>query len=184
MFDDDGGWGGTSLFENIRFIGFNSDTNSCGRKQHAIVTNGTPNYHPIAYYRNIHFIDTGEKAMFNLRSPSQGWANLSDCGVFTCTGLYNVLLKLESTKYSGSPMPFGMPTEFQVTSNNKESTSAQVVPNCKEKSAWNAYLCQNKELGVMLFESQDADRMDRSSQPLYIRDSERGFDNRLNAYMD
>ena len=133
MYSDDGGWGGTSLFENIRFIGFNSGTNSCGRSQHAIVTNNTPNYHPIAYYRNIHFIDTDEKAMFNLGSPSQGWANLKDCGVFTCTGLYNVLIKLESTKYSGSPMPFGMPTEFQVTSNNKESTSAQVVPFCKEK---------------------------------------------------
>ena len=35
-----------------------------------------------------------------------------------------------------------------------------------------------------MFESQDADRMDRSAQPIYLRDEERGFDNRLNAYMD
>ena len=66
MYNEDGYWGGTSLFENIRFIGFNSDTNSCGKKQHAIVTNKTPDYHPIAYYKNIHFIDTDEKAMFDL----------------------------------------------------------------------------------------------------------------------
>jgi len=45
-------------------------------------------------------------------------------------------------------------------------------------------MCQNDNLGVLLFESQDADRMDRSAQPLYIRDDESGFDNRLNAYMD
>ena len=81
-------------------------------------------------------------------------------------------------------MPFGMPTDFQVTSNNHESTSVQVVPNCIEKVAWNAYLCDNKDLGVMLFESQDVDRKTRSSQPLYIRDYDRGFNNRLNAYMD
>ena len=45
-------------------------------------------------------------------------------------------------------------------------------------------MCHNPDLGVLLFESQDADRMDRSAQPLYIIDEERGFNNRLNAYMD
>lgn len=37
---------------------------------------------------------------------------------------------------------------------------------------------------MLLFESQDADRMDRSAQPIYLQDDERGFNNRLNAYMD
>lgn len=36
----------------------------------------------------------------------------------------------------------------------------------------------------MLFESQDGDRMDRSAQPIYIQDPDRGYNNRLNAYMD
>jgi len=106
--------------------------------------------------------------MFALDAPPQGWANLKDCGTFTCTGLYNVLVKVENAKYSGIPMAFGMPSTFQVTSNNKESTSAQVVPTCQKKSDWNAYQCESNDLGVLLFESQDADRMDRSAQPLYI----------------
>ena len=77
-----------------------------------------------------------------------------------------------------------MPRNFQVTANNKESVSAQVVPTCVKKSVWNAYMCEKDSLGVLLFESQDGDRMDRSSQPLYIQDDDRGFNNRLNAYMD
>ena len=45
-------------------------------------------------------------------------------------------------------------------------------------------MCESDSLGVLIFESQDADRMDRSSQPIYIQDEETGFNNRLNAYMD
>ena len=81
-------------------------------------------------------------------------------------------------------MPFGMPRSFQATANNLESTSVQVVRGCQQKAAWNGYMCQNDDLGVLLFESLDDDRMDRSAQPLYIQDEERGFNNRLNAYMD
>lgn len=35
-----------------------------------------------------------------------------------------------------------------------------------------------------MFESQDGDRMDRSAQPIYIQDEERGFNNKLNAYAE
>lgn len=60
----------------------------------------------------------------------------------------------------------------------------QTVDGCEKNDDWNAWLCDNVTLGILLFESQDADRMDRSSQPIYIKDEARGFDNRLNAYMD
>jgi hypothetical protein len=120
--------------------------------------------------------------MFQFDSPDPELVNPDDCGVFMCTGLYQVLAKFENTVYSGIPMPFGMKKNFQVTGNNKESVSSQVVPTCKEKFDWNAYMCDTDDLGVLLFESQDEDRMDRSSQPLYIKDDGRGFYNRLNAY--
>lgn len=58
------------------------------------------------------------------------------------------------------------------------------MPECAEKPEWNAYVCQKPELGILLFESQDADRMDRSAQPIYIVDKDSGYNNRLNAYMD
>jgi hypothetical protein len=71
-----------------------------------------------------------------------------------------------------------------VTSNNKESVSVQVVDSCEQMSDWNAWKCDNPDLGILLFESQDDDRMDRSAQPIFIQDNQMGFNNRLNAYMD
>ena len=122
----------------------------------------------MANFERIEFKNTDKSAMFSFKSPSPGWANLADCGVFTCTGLYNVLVDFKNTRFSGIPMAFGMDSDFQVTANNKESTSSQVVPTCVKENDWNAYMCENPDLGVLLFESQDADRMDRSAQPIYI----------------
>lgn len=68
-------------------------------------------------------------------------------------------------------------------SNNLESESTATIPTCNLNEVWNAYICNNEAIGVMIFDSLDGDRMDRSSQPVYIR-NDRGYDNRLNAYMD
>ena len=100
-----------------------------------------PDYHPMANFLRIEFQNTDKSAMFAFDSPKPGWANLEACGTFTCTGLYNVLADFKDTSYSGIPMAFGMASDFQVTSNNKESTSAQVVPTCEKEDDWNAYLC-------------------------------------------
>ena len=124
--------------------------------------------------------------MFRLGDPNPGWANLRDCGIFTCTGLYNVLVEMKGTMYTGTPNASSLSADFQVTSDNKESTSVQTVTECTKRTEWNAYLCENDDLGVLLFESQDADRMDRSAQPIFINDDPDNpvFSNRLNAYMD
>jgi len=50
--------------------------------------------------------------MFGFGSPAQGWANLSDCGTFTCTGLYNVLVEMEGTRYTGITRVFGWGPDF------------------------------------------------------------------------
>ena len=81
-----------------------------------------------------------------MKDPFPSWANLDDCGVFTCTGLYNVLLEFKTTTYSGSPTPTDttadFPTaRFQVSSNNKESTSVQSIDECEARTPWNGYLC-------------------------------------------
>ena len=50
MYGEDGGWGGTSMFKDLKFIGWDSNINQCGASQAAIKTNKTPNYHPIANF--------------------------------------------------------------------------------------------------------------------------------------
>ena len=68
--------------------------------------------------------------------------------------------------------------------NNNMSTSAQVIPTCEYWKNWNAYLCTDDNIGVMLFDSEDPDRMDRSVQPVYVQHFDSGFDNKLNSFMD
>ena len=65
MFKQGGGWGGTSMYESNRFIGFDSDVNHCGGSQAAIGNNHWhSDYHPIAYFSSNGFIDTEEPALY------------------------------------------------------------------------------------------------------------------------
>ena len=48
----------------------------------------------------------------------------------------------------------------------------------------NGYLCVNDDMGILQFESQDADRMDRSMQPIYLERDGTEMSNKLNAFMD
>lgn len=99
-----GGSHGESHVHHIKFIGFESPRNSCGGKQYATGSNPLhSDYSPTVWLDNIEFIDTHEEAMIWMASPSPGWANPDDCGPFTCTGLYNTILKFDKTKSTGVP---------------------------------------------------------------------------------
>ena len=88
---------------------------------------------------------------------------------------------------------------FNIIAKNAESdTSAIFEANgeCVSKTSWNGYLCKdNDKFGMLIIDSLDDDRMDRSSQPLYIHNDdicatlpppkgETCFKNRLNAMAD
>jgi hypothetical protein len=65
-----GGVHGTSKVKNVRFIGFDSDKNTCGSMQRAITTNGMhSDYLPIGHFEDINFHDTDETGMFWMFSP-------------------------------------------------------------------------------------------------------------------
>lgn len=48
----------------------------------------------------------------------------------------------------------------------------------------NAYVCDNDKLGVLLFESEDEDKKDRSMQPIYVSKQGTEMANKLNSMMD
>lgn len=132
MFAAGGSWGGSSDIRDNKFIGYERKATTCGGEQSAIVTNDIhPDYHPKANFLRTEFNNVDESAMFGFGSPKQGWANHSDCGDFTCTGLYNVLVEMEDTTYTGITRVFNWRPDFQVTANNKESISVQVVDDCE-----------------------------------------------------
>ena len=51
---------------------------------------------------------------------------------------------------------------------------------------WGAFICriQNSGFGVLTFESEDPDKMDRSMQPIYYTKEGTGISNKINSYMD
>jgi hypothetical protein len=168
-----------------KFIGYASKTTDCGSVQSAIVTNNAQSdNHPLAKFEGTEFKNVDESAMFGFGSPKEEWANLKECGEFKCTGLYNVLVEMKDTLFTDidSSSELDLPSNFQVTSDNKESDSVQVVDGCKYMSDWNAWKCENTDLGILLFESLADERMDTSAQPIFIQDDEQEFNNRLNAY--
>jgi len=57
--------------------------------------------------------------------------------------------------------------------------------NCVLRSDWNAYECTNPLLGVLLFDSLDDDRYDRTVSPITITKSgDTRYSNVLNTQMD
>jgi hypothetical protein len=48
----------------------------------------------------------------------------------------------------------------------------------------NAYYCFADKLGVLLFESEDPDKLDRSMQPIYVSKQGTEMANELNSMMD
>jgi hypothetical protein len=54
-----------------------------------------------------------------------------------------------------------------------------------KKATWNAYQCTTDGLGVLLFESEDPDKFDRTMSPIYIRmEGDEKKSNKINSYMD
>ena len=74
-------------------------------------------------------------------------------------------MRFEHAQFYGDDVA-NMPRGFSIISyDNKEpgSTTSSVIPGCKPNDIWNAYLCTEiPKVGVLMFDSLDADRMDRS----------------------
>lgn len=101
--------------------------------------------------------------------PAEKWANPEDCVEFPCTGPNNVVMRIERATFrnsrrldSNGRMLSTLPQTFVMIADNKMSTSAQVIPTCDFVDEWNGYVCTEENIGVLLFNSLDADRMDRS----------------------
>lgn len=48
----------------------------------------------------------------------------------------------------------------------------------------NAWTCQQNKLGILQFESEDPDTLDRSMQPIYSKMKGTNMNNKINSYMD
>ena len=98
--------------------------------------------------------------MIKLDDPPQGWANPTDCGAFPCTAPNNIVMQFSGTQFTGNDRPVKSQDDFTIVSDIPSATNA--YSRCETNRSWNAAWCQNDNIGVLLFESLDNDKNDRS----------------------
>lgn len=121
---------------------------------------------PIVEFYDTKFIDVDQSAVGYFSGPDPGRANVKDCGDFPCTGKNNILLAFQDTTWFGTK-PTWSRNDFQLIANN--DGFGPYVDGCTQDVVMNAYVCDERRLGVLMFESMDEDRWDRSMQPIYVR---------------
>lgn len=114
-------------------------------------------------------------------SPPKGWANVKDCGNFPCTAPLNTLFSFKRNKFRGLKPSFGA-DEFQMIPNTPNFS--EFVPECELQKDMNLWTCKNEKLGILQFESEDPDTLDRSMQPIYSRLQGTDMNNKVNSFMD
>lgn len=92
-----------------------------------------------------------------------------------------MLADFRNTVFNGL-RPIYAKTNFQLIADN--AGFAPYVPDCTRLVENNAYICEQRYLSTLMFESEDSDRMDRSLQPVYVQMQGTQMNNKLNAYMD
>lgn len=178
-----GGWMGRSLHTGLHFKGFSGLTQQY-KEQNGIFNPAAPDYINMLEFENTIFedIDGGPGFTYFIEPPNK-WANVADCGEFPCTGPKNMIMSFKKTKYIGIAPITEKYEDFQLVPDVPGYTST--FKNCVPKKDWNCYLCQNTNLGILLFESLDEDAWDRSMQPIFINANEDAkVSNKLNSFMD
>lgn len=111
--------------------------------------------------------------MTNFFDPPESWANLADCGDFPCTGPKNTIFSFTNIKWTGTSV--GQPNtleNFTLIPHTKGYTDQ--FPDCGPYDEdLNGHFCTGNDLGILVWESQDPDSIDRSIQPIFIRYKEK-----------
>ena len=91
--DADVAYGGTTTYENLKFVNFKSGYNWCGAEQRLFRLNPqSADYIPKVNVVNPTLINVDQDALAFLFTPPNTWATIDDCGEFPCTGPNNVLI--------------------------------------------------------------------------------------------
>jgi len=73
--------------------------------------------------------------------------------------------------------------DFQIIAAHPNNAAG--FANCTKIPSWNTgYLCNNRELGILMFESMDADKKTRLISPVYVQGVNLTSRNILNTFMD
>lgn len=176
-----GAWAANTNIENTQFIGFKSNMTKCGAAQKIFKINPfASDYIPLHTFKFSTFENVHHDAISYLFDPPAGWNNPTDCVGFPCTAPSNVVLLFEKSSFKGSVMPkFSNLRDFQIVSDTPGASEA--FKGCEFQEYWNAWQCNNKDLGLLTFIADDGDQEDRSVAPVYVTNEATGYTNKLNS---
>ena len=180
----DGTWAGRVVMNRNRFYRFNSATSAANGAQRQSVIGLNPtaaDVVPVLEAYDTYFEDVQDDAMAFLYDPPAHWAKFDDCGAFPCTAPWNVLFQFKRTTFGGV-RPSSAKADFQLIADN--DGFAPYVPDCSRFETPNYYMCEQRYLGMLMFESEDADKRDRSLQPIYMQLQGTNMNSKLNSFMD
>lgn len=147
-------------------------------------TKTMPDYFPTSKVSDVTFTNVEDEAIIQFFEPPSKWANIADCGDFPCTGPLNTEIRITDAKFEGDVKPLISLPDFYLIPNNK-AVAEVLSDSCLKKLSYNGYVCASfNKLGVLMFESLDDDRMERSMQPVYITQDGGEEKNKLNSFMD
>lgn len=95
------------------------------------------------------------------------------------------MLKFSGTQFTGVTRPVNAGQSFTITSDVPSAFNS--YGSCNKITNWNAAYCTGSDdLGVLLFESLDADTSDRTIQPMKLTSLENNYsyENTVNSMMD
>ena len=177
----DATWGGRTVLHRNTFEGF-TGTTELGFKTSTFGLNPYSADHiPLMEAWDTTFIDVADDGFGYFNDPSPGWANVKDCGNFPCTAPWNILASFRRSKFSGI-QPLKQGPDFQLIPDNTEFSP--YVPECSFLEPNNMWFCRQSKLSILMFESEDVDKRDRSMQPIYVQMQGTEMNSKLNAFMD
>lgn len=153
-----------------------------GKKQYTFgLTPKGPDHIPVVWGWGNKFTDIDDEALGYFADPKPGWANFKDCADFPCTAPWNILVNLKDNEFYGYK-PLFAKRNFQIIADNPGL--APYIPNCERHEENNFWQCQQSNLAHLIWESEDADKVDRNMAPVYSRMEGTEMNNKLNSMMD
>jgi len=178
----EGTWGGRAKVTNVEFIGFKAKTNQGMRMRAFELHKAGSDWNTVNEFSDVTLRNVEHDSLAYFFDPPAKWAVIADCGEFPCTGPKNTFWTFARTKFEGETKPKIATPDFSIIPDVVGYTDK--FENCKQEKGWNGYICENKNLGILLFESEDLDKFDRSMQPIFVNDLAKGTKTKLNSFMD
>jgi hypothetical protein len=163
---ENGSWAGKAYFKNLKFYDFKPGIDSSGKPVKVTMIKllpKSPDFITLQHFENLEFHNCDPEAQTFFFEPPTSWANLNDCGDFPCTGPKNTIFSFKNIKWTGTGADSKYALEnYTMIPHVKGYTES--FPNCElmDKDTVNGHQCTNNDLGILVWESQDPDSIDRS----------------------